>query len=396
MKIFKYILFLLFNPFWYLQLLVPRNRNIWVFGAWAGNRYSDNTRAFFTYIVKNKPEIQAIWLSRKPEIVSRLRKEGLRSYSLNSLPGIYYSLRAKYAFVCFGKRDINPFFINGATSIQFWHGVPMKKICNDDKFSPITPFIGKILRVFFPFIYEFNFDYYLSTANTFDLIVKNAFLAKDEQIIFSGYPRNDIYFEEETELQYIAKLKVEYNNPKLVAYLPTHRGALVEDVDYFVKFGFDFEMFNKYLNENNLVFIYKNHFVVQNKLESERFSQNRIIQISNEDIDDNLNLFLKSVDVLITDYSGVYFDFLLTEKPMIFAAFDLEDYISNNRELYFDYNEIACGPIAENWVEVLEAIEELRSKDQYKESRHSYNTLFNKYIDSKNCERVFHALSEKS
>lgn len=396
MKIIKYFLYLLFTPLWYLQLLLPRNKDIWIFGAWAGNRYSDNTRAFFTYIIKNKPEITAIWLSRNNEVADRLRKEGLQCYRINSIKGIYYSLRARYVFVCLGKRDVNPFFINGAISVQFWHGVPMKKICNDDKFSHITPFKGEIVRLLFPFVYEFNYNYYISTADIFNPLVKSAFRASDEQVISSGYPRNDIYFRNVKELPFIANLKEEYNKPKIVAYLPTHRGALVEDVDYFKKFGFNYEKFNEYLTEKNHLFIYKNHFVVHSQLEDEVSSQNRIIQISNDDIDDNLNLFLKSVDILITDYSGVYFDFLLTERPIIFAAFDLQEYISNNRELYFDYNEIACGPIAENWDEVLDAIEELTSSDQYSKSRHQYCTLFNKYLDSKNCERVYRALIEKS
>ena len=396
MKVIKYLLYLLFTPIWYLQLMLPRNKNIWIFGAWAGKRYSDNTRAFFTYIVETKPDIQAIWLSRNNNIVSRLRNEGLRSYNINSLQGIYYSLRAKYVFICFGKRDVNPFFINGAISVDFWHGVPLKKICNDDKFSQITPLKRKLIKVFFPFVYEFNIDFHISTASIFDPIIKSAFLIEEEQIISSGYPRNDIYFKTEKELPFIAKLKEEYDNPTIVAYLPTHRGALVEDVDYFEKYDFKYEKFNTYLNERNHLFIYKNHFVVHNELKTTSSSQDRIIQISNDDIDDHLNLFLKSVDILITDYSGVYFDFLLTERPIIFAAFDLDEYISSNRELYFDYNEIACGPIAKNWDEVLAAIENLNSDDQYKESRHNYNTLFNKYIDSRNCERVYRALIEKS
>lgn len=396
MKIVKYILFLLFTPIWYLQLLILRNKKIWIFGAWAGNRYADNTRAFYDYINENIPEITAIWLSKNNQVVNRLRNEGRLAYRANSIQGIYYSLRAKYIFVCFGKWDVNPIFINGAISVQFWHGVPLKKICNDDKFSHITPFKREILRLFFPFVYEFNYNYYISTADVFNPIVKSAFRASDEQVISSGYPRNDIYFQNDKELPFITRLNEEYNKPTIVTYLPTHRGGLMQDVDYFLKFGFNYEKFNEYLTEKNHLFIYKNHFVVHSQIENEVDSQNRIIQISNDDIDDNLNLFLKSVDILITDYSGVYFDFLLTEKPIIFAAFDLQEYINNNRELYFDYNEIACGPIAKNWDEVLDALEELTRYDQYTKSRHQYSTLFNRDLDSKNCERVYHALTEKS
>ena len=394
MKIVKYLFYLLFTPFWYLQLLLNRTNRIWIFGAWEGQRYSDNTRAFFTYINENIPEIKAIWLSRNDGVVTRLRKEGFLCYKTNSLQSIYYSLRAKYIFICFGKLDVNPFLINGAISVQFWHGVPMKKICNDDKFSTITPFKREILRVFFPFVYEFNYKYHISTSDIFNPIIKDAFLIQDEQIISAGYPRNDIYFENKKELQFISKLKEEYNNPTIVAYLPTHRGALVQDVDYFTEFGFKYDKFNRYLNENNKIFIYKNHFCVDKKLDTIGDNQDRIIQISNNDIDDDLNLFLTSVDILITDYSGVYFDFLLTERPIIFAAFDLQEYISSSRELYFDYNEIACGPIAENWDEVLDAIDELNNNDQYTKSRNYYNTLFNKYNDAENCKRVYQALTE--
>ena len=49
-KLLKYIIYTFFIPFWWLQLLIPRNKNLWVFGAWFGEKYSDNAKVLFEYV----------------------------------------------------------------------------------------------------------------------------------------------------------------------------------------------------------------------------------------------------------------------------------------------------------------------------------------------------------
>ena len=99
---------------------------------------------------------------------------------------------------------------------------------------------------------------------------------------------------------------------------------------------------------------------------------------------------------MLTDYCAAYFDFLLTEKPIIFTAFDLKEYISKSRELYFDYSETIAGPIAKNWVEVEQLLEKLLKYDEFSKIRKTKNAYFNAFRDKNNSERVYKAIIDNS
>ena len=102
---------------------------------------------------------------------------------------------------------------------------------------------------------------------------------------------------------------------------------------------------------------------------------------------------LPNTDILITDYSSVFFDFLLTNRPIIFAPFDYEKYITKDRELYYDYDEVTPGPKCKNWEEVLEWIVKFKENPNlFKEEREEVKNRFHKYQDGRNCERVFNEI----
>ncbi|RLC52457.1 MAG: hypothetical protein DRH79_04890 [Candidatus Cloacimonadota bacterium] len=99
-------------------------------------------------------------------------------------------------------------------------------------------------------------------------------------------------------------------------------------------------------------------------------------------------------DILITDFSSIYFDFLLTGKPIIFTVFDKDEYLKNERELYYEYNEITPGPKTKNWEETIKsAVSILAGNDEYKQQREKIKNRFFKYNDGRNSERVFKEIS---
>ncbi|WNH13976.1 CDP-glycerol glycerophosphotransferase family protein [Thalassobellus suaedae] len=391
LRVFKYIGYLLFLPFWWLQLLIPRNKNIWVFGAWYGHRFSDNSKYLYLYIKENHPEIKAIWLTRDVNIKNLIIREGGVSYLTSSLLAICYSLIAKNVIVSSGKRDINFLFINGSNWIHLWHGNPMKKIGLDDKYSNIHSFFQrKLIPVFFPFVCEYNYDYIVSNSEVFSEKMASAFNVAPHQIIESGCPRNDVFYNKEID-KFNADLKIRFKKCKIIYYLPTFRNHN-KAKSLFNLEDFDENILEPFLEKENIVFVSKGHFVDNNlhsKIEKEH--KGRIIHLSDEDVSD-INFMLKDADMLVTDYSGAYFDFLLTEKPIIFAAFDLEEYKNSSREMYFDYESIVSGPIVYNWVELTNSIAEIIRENKYKEQIKSKNLVFNKYHDANNSKRVFMSL----
>lgn len=382
--ILKYTGNLLFWPFWQLQLLIPRRKDIWIFGAWYGQKFSDNCSVFFKYISKNYPEIRCIWLSREKELVKTIKTQGFEAYFVNSLSAIYFSMLAKAVFVSSGKKDINPFFINGSCWFQLWHGSPLKKISLDDRYTNPNGLRENIKKKFFPFIYEFNYHYSISSAYIFSDKLASAFNLEREKVLLTGYPRNDLLFSGKMD-PLIKKWKQKFNDPKVITYLPTFRSE-VEKIDLFGDYQFNGEDFQNFLKEHNALFVTKGHFV--DSFLSPKSDFDRIIHLSDKEVKE-VYLLLKDTDLLLTDYSSIYFDFLLTQKPVIFTPFDLKQYLSHHREFYFNYQDIVGGPVAKNWPEVLEELKVIFDNDSFESIRMEKNKVFNHFHDGQNCDRLF-------
>lgn len=388
--LFKYIGYLFFLPFWWVQYLIPRNRNILVFGAWYGDRYSDNSRYLYQYVNRNHPEMKSIWLTKSKKIRDRIIEEGAEVYMANGLRGIYYSLCAKYIFVSSGKRDINYFFINGANWIHLWHGSPLKKIGLDDKYSNADSFFQtNIVAFLFPFAYEYNFHFTISTSAIFTDRMMTSFRLPLSRVLETGYPRNDVFFETEQD-SFNKEIRNKFNGCRLIYYLPTFRnfdGAK----SLFNLADFDRDVLEKFLQNNNFVIICKGHFVDKNLMEANDILDSRLIDLKDSNVDE-INFMLKDADLLITDYSSVYFDFLLTGRPIIHAAFDLETYLMESREMYIDYTDAVAGPIVKNWQELYNVLEYIWEDKENKDLLIRKNKLYNRYHDNKNAERVYDAV----
>ena len=123
-------------------------------------------------------------------------------------------------------------------------------------------------------------------------------------------------------------------------------------------------------------------------------NSNRIFIVSNNEILDVYPL-LKNTDVLLTDYSSVYFDFLMLDRPIVFTPFDIDKYLTRDRELYYEYDSITPGFKAKNWPETFSHIQSLLSnRDNEKQMREKTCKMFNKFGDGKSSERVYNTICE--
>ena len=115
--------------------------------------------------------------------------------------------------------------------------------------------------------------------------------------------------------------------------------------------------------------------------------------LDNYEIDD-INRILHHVDLLITDYSSVFYDYLVLDRPIIFAPFDLDEYQKIDRELYEDYTNATPGPICRNWNEIQIQLEEyLSNRDSYQAEREQIFNQYFKYSDNHNSERIVDAIT---
>ena len=113
----KLISFILLPLFW-ISYFIPKKKNLWVFGAWFGERYSDNSRYLFEYVNDNIPEISAVWLTKSKSVISDIQTRGLTSKLINSVVGYFTTARAEVVILTNGYNDVNRFGISSSVIVR--------------------------------------------------------------------------------------------------------------------------------------------------------------------------------------------------------------------------------------------------------------------------------------
>jgi CDP-glycerol glycerophosphotransferase (TagB/SpsB family) len=114
--------------------------------------------------------------------------------------------------------------------------------------------------------------------------------------------------------------------------------------------------------------------------------EHRVIDVTR--YPDIADLYL-AADSLVTDYSSVFFDFVLTDKPMVFLAPDLAEYRDENRGFYLDYHETVPGPVCTTTEEVIAS---LTSPDEHGPTRARFRETYTPYDDGQASRRINDAL----
>lgn len=372
-------------PLHWLSFLFIKDKKLWVFGSWFGERYSDNSKYIFEFVKENENEINAVWLTHRKEIVTMLRERGYQAYLINSVMGYIMSAKASVYFFTCGLVDVNRIGANRGIKYQLWHGVPLKKIGYDDVITRSTSMKTKISLFLFGYNNELKRWDYVNSSNSYvSLLFQSAFKKEDHQIIITGSPRNDVILKKERH-DYIGLLNKEFIGCKFAGYFPTHRNEGVRNIEFLDSHSM--RKLNKNLNELNIVLLVKVHFYHSEILTEVEGEFNRIKFLN--DLED-INTILPHLDVLLTDYSSVFYDYLVLDKPIIFTPFDLEDYVTKDRELYDEYKDATPGPKCRNWEEVIEHLNKLfiNNEDLYQKEREMLRKKIYKYVDTKNSKRV--------
>lgn len=358
---------LLLLPIYWFSFITPRNKNIWLFGSTFGKRFADNPRYFYLYINQLKKNcIRPIWISRNKEIIEFLNKNNFEAYYYKSLKGIYYCLIGKvYIFDNYSK-DINFWTSGGAAKINLWHGIPLKKIQADNINDKVRHPKNNLEKLkYFPrrISDEKASHYILAASKLTRRIFKSAF--RTNRVLICGYPRNDlllkdseiknIYLDyEEEQLKQISDKK----GLKIILYMPTFRESEAAFFDVV-----NLCIFEEFLEKNNMLFCVKMH--IKSKLISKfnNIPYNNIFVINP---DSDPYPFINLADMLVTDYSSIYFDYLFKNRPIIFFDYDRKIYEKESRELYFNYDLVTPGIKAESMDSLMNA---LLSEDSYEKER---------------------------
>lgn len=341
----------------YLSMIGRRDKSLYVFGSWFGQKFADNPKYLFLYCLKKG--LNAVWITKSETIFNQMRKDGYPVELAYSKNGEKLCKKAKYIFYCTALKDVNENCVGGATLINLWHGIPLKKIMYDDKINLVhNTKKAKIEQFLSSPLYKNR--YVVSTSDTFSKIYEGAFRMNKRHILQWGQPRNDCFFDGS-----ISKKKystIDYD--KLVVYMPTHRNEGLTKIS--IADIFDLSKLNEFCQENKILFMIKKHFY--HKHEEENLdAYSNIVDFTQTELDSQEVMF--NADVLVSDYSSCYIDYMLLNRPTIFFAYDYNHYLAKDRGLYFNYDDVIPGERVTSFVDFLNALKRCFDGDTWK-SRH--------------------------
>jgi CDP-glycerol glycerophosphotransferase (TagB/SpsB family) len=379
-------------PIYWFSFITPRNKTLWLLGSSFGNRFADNPKYLYLYLSQHqKDTVRAVWISHKKEIVVMLTENGYEAYLSKSCKGIWYCLRAGvYIFDNYSK-DISFWLSGGAKKVNLWHGVGNKRINYDNKFDKIRHPKNRWEK-FKTYLRRLSDEkpnhYILATSEVMAKIFASAFRTDMAHVMIEGYPRNDIllsdkiknlYNEEDQRNTDFIQDCMEHGQ-KVLYYMPTFRQSELKFFEVM-----DLKAFNDFLTKRGYVFFTKLH--PKSKLK-ERFEAIVFSNIRNISADVDPYCILKYADLLITDYSSIYSDFLMLNKPSVLFPYDYEEYSRDTRDCYFQYGDYMKDLKAYNMTELMDAIDQSFARDTCEAGRMEVRAWMFDTADGKACERL--------
>ena len=357
-------------------MLLPIRKNKVLFIGYYGAQYGCNPKYLSEYFTKENGNLKIVWAFINPS-----------KYTLNNIAKVkYYSLRYFYELstskVIITNYRLPLYFKKRAkqTYIQTWHSSLRLKMIENDAIETIPQTYLEMAKHD-----SSQIDILLSGCEFSTQIFKRAFWYNGE-IFESGTPRCDMLFKQDDVLINQLKNRLGISSTtKLLLYAPTFRKN-----NSLEAYDIDFNRLKTTLEKNeNWKILIRLHPQLQNLSKELVEKYDDVIDVTN--YDDIQELLLIS-DLLITDYSSLMFDFAITEKPCIIYASDLNDYLANDRNLYFDITKLPF-PLCQTNEELNKTISEFNYK-KYTEAMKSFNSKIGSFEDGQACKRVYNKVMQ--
>lgn len=315
-KIYKIIGSMFFR---FIGFFVKTNDKLILFTGQAG-KINDSPLEIYNQIRDNKKfeDYQLIWA-----VNSKFIKH-YNDYTVIKIDSIKYfifSLKAKYWIASVNiERGLN-YKKKKTIYLNTWHGIPLKTIGNS---------AGNRKD------YDFsNIDFFcVSSDYEIDIYIKD-FKIKPQSILKSGMPRNDsLSLQMEKGEKELIKNELGINNKekKVILYAPTWRESNTGGKNYDIKPPLDFVQWEKHLGNDYILLVRMHPYTT--KLLNVNYNS-FVRDVSNYP---SINNLIQISDLLITDYSAIFFDFAITEKPVLLFTYDYLEY-KKKRGLYLNMEE---------------------------------------------------------
>ena len=352
--------------------------------------FADNTKAVYDEIIKRGLNLKykVIWAVNDKQKYKYIKTKNVRFINrtgsiLNKVKFAYYNIFSKYIIDC--NKYIEKLNKN-QIRIFLGHGMPIKVA---------RKYMGEMGTI----------DYIASTSELFDDVYIDCYKVKSNQIKILGYPRNDVLFNNKQEKIIFPEIK----RNKTIIWMPTYRNHNNKDNTNRKSFTYgipcvsdenELVNINQKLNELNELLLVRLHpaedltNIKQMELSNIRLLDDKVLERENATIYD----ILPQTDALITDYSSVYYDYLLLDKMIGMTIPDFDEY-KKGTELFFKYiTDFMTNLPAEyifNYDGLIKFIENVQiNNDNYKEQREKKTKSYHKYIDGQSSKRVVDLMLE--
>lgn len=376
----------------FIDSITPKKSNKIVFCGYPD--FSDNAKEFYEYMnLNHSDEYEMVWLytDKKNKDYPYIDTK----FFAESFKGLYHLFTAKY-FIYTGLY-INTFCsLKHHVFLQLWHGMPLKTL----------GFTEKNIEQKFYDQYKEHADagYFFVSSDIFKLSMVASFLMDPKKVFITGQAKTDCILSERNR-EKIEKLFDFKKYSKVVIYAPTYKETVRNnrrDIDKefnnaFYCDDYNEENFYKLLEEKNILFIIKPHpfdeKFYQKYIASGALNHPNIKMIYSKDmLENNLYFyeFFQFADLMITDFSSIGIDYLITKKPIIFLSSTTEEYSSKRGLILEDnFNVLMPGQKVITFTELLGAIEDSLTVDSWKNKRLELLPLLYKYFDSNSSERIY-------
>lgn len=391
---------------YFLSGFVPRDRRLWACGSFLGRRMGDNPKWFFLEAVRRAGvEARVVWVTRDRQTLEAGQREGLPIVSSRSLRGIWVQLRARVYVVEQNIWDVGYWFSRRAVQVNVWHGIPLKQINlkMDDPDHALyrahrgTRWQRATTAVTHPWA-RLKADLMVATNDYVAGLMAGAFEIPDERVLRTGLPRNDALLAPDAAPLEAERPLVDRvahwrrTGRRVLFYMPTYR-----DHELRTEHGFPirWDELNALLERCGAELLMKIH--PTDDAQVPRDPAHGRLHVLGRFADPYP--LLRHTDVLITDYSSVLFDFLLLDRPIVFFAYDLESYTKRDRPMYVEYEEVACGPVARGFEDLLTILDDLLGGDPvadgYADHRARVRRRYHDDIDGRSSRRLADALRRR-
>ncbi len=374
-----------------LTVVVPRSRDAWVFGCAVG--LTDGAWALWGVAAAHGE--RATWLVGDERQARDAQRLGIRWARKASLRGLWLTARARVVVVTHGFGDVNRYGVTGATVVQLWHGIPLKRIGLDSAETtriarlPDSRLVRRLLGAL-----------YRSTTRRIAVLpaashmvrgrLESAFGLGDAAVPVTGEPRVDVLSRgsaagrrDDARRELSRTTGLDLGDRPVVLYAPTWRDG---EADPAVPDDAEWDGIRNLLQRRDAVLLIRSHPLGAG-VYAPPAADSRVALLGSDRVADVTPL-LPGLDVLVTDYSSLLFDAALVPLPVLFFAPDLAAY-SARRGLYGRYADVADDPAAD-WPALLAQLDAtLTDPAPAVEASRRRSARVHAFRDGGNTERVY-------